>query len=221
MPFFFLCLLEATVASSALSWSLEEDADPALVPASGVAPAGWLPPWISFTCGGGGNAWVASAGTLGFSSWASAGGTWGCSSLASAGAGAGLAAASGEAVIVASAVAGASERGAFSLAAGTPFTVSIETDLSPPNAPPRAVGGTTEVGLIGVGSTSVGSPTWAASATFGCLANALITLESAVSSLRLSSSALFCATAALVGLGTGWCMPSSRSLALSARSITG
>src|ERR1700689_4311619 len=113
MPFFFLCLLEATVASSALSWSLEEDADPALVPASGVAPAGWLPPWISFTCWGGGNAWVASAGTLGFSSLASAGGTLGCSSLASAGAGAGLAAASGEGGVRAFAGAGGAERGGF------------------------------------------------------------------------------------------------------------
>ena len=42
-----------------------------------------------------------------------------------------------------------------------------------------------------------------------------------VDSLRLSISARFCATAALVGRGIGWCKAARRFLASSARSISG
>src|SRR5580698_9610395 len=56
------------------------------------------------------------------------------------------------------------------------------------------------VALIGVGSTSVGSPTFVASDTSGCFSKVFMTFENWLGSRRLSSSALFCATAALVAL---------------------
>ena len=64
MPFFFLCLLEATVASMSSLDALEEDAEEPL-PFPPLALAALVPPsvgplpspvWISLTCCGGGRA---------------------------------------------------------------------------------------------------------------------------------------------------------------------
>ena len=67
----------------------------------------------------------------------------------------------------------------------------------------RVASCTTEVALTTSGSTNVGSPTLAAWATSGCFWKLPITLETVLASRRLSSSALFCAIAALVGRGMG------------------
>src|ERR1700680_4271466 len=123
MPFFFLRLLEATVASVSSLGSVEEAAEgsplfptPALaglvLPFAGCVS---VPAWISFTCCGGGRAWPLSSLTLGFSSLGSAGAALGFNSF-----GFGEAAAGGDEVSVdaelsaeaASAGAGVSERGA-------------------------------------------------------------------------------------------------------------
>ena len=91
MPFFFLRLLEATVASVSSLGDVEEDAEgsplfpsPALaglvLPFAGCVA---VPVWISFTCCGGGKAWPLSALTFGFSSFGSAGPVLGFNSFGS------------------------------------------------------------------------------------------------------------------------------------------
>src|SRR6202521_6405182 len=123
MPFFFLRLLEATVASVSSLGDVEEDAEgsplfppPAL--AGLVLPfAGCVAPvWISFTCCGGGKAWPLSSLTLGFSSLGSAGAALGFNSFGFGEAAAGEEEVSVDAELSAEAAAsagvGVSERGA-------------------------------------------------------------------------------------------------------------
>lgn len=62
---------------------------------------------------------------------------------------------------------------------------------------------TTCVALVGLGSTRVGSPTRAASAVSGWRLKLFITRLNIPGSCRLASSALFCAMAWGVGVGTG------------------
>src|SRR5208337_614463 len=72
-----------------------------------------------------------------------------------------------------------------------------------------------------LGSTRVGSPTFAASETFGPLWKFSITLPTVPGAWRLAISALSCAMAASVAFGTGRFMASRRFLASLARSSRG
>src|SRR5271166_1195298 len=206
--FFFFLLLEiswslATAVSSAFAAALEDE----------PCPLG-----ISLTCGGGGSA--CSALLSGFNSLGS--GAFGFSSFASAPAGGcPVARPKGDAPSGGVASVDAVPGGAVSPAAGW-FTISTPTvPLLLGSIAPIASLRTTSEALTGVGSTKLGSPVWAAMLTSGPFLMIAINLCAAFGPRRLSSSALFCATAALVGRGTGWCSASRRFLASSARSISG
>src|SRR5438105_1211021 len=226
-PFFFFFLLEETSASSASSCCLLLEAvSPVLSVVAEAAGCAAAPFGISFTCCGGGSGCPPSGTTFGLSSFGS-GATLGLSSpaagtgpaeLSEAGAAelAGGAApvlfagaALGSAVALESAGGGASERGTASPAGGAPVpTVSMETlflsaALREGAINARLASWTTSVALTGLGSTRVGWPTLVACATSGCFLKLLIMRPNIPLSWRLASSALFCATAALVGLGTG------------------
>ncbi len=118
---------------------------------------------------------------------------------------------------------GVSERGAASLGGGVPPSTFSTLTLFPPDPPiaARTVSRATSVALTGVGSTSPGSPTFVARATSGCFMNIPVSRPNVPVSRRLASSALFWATAALVGLGIGWCNAPRRFLASSTRSMMG
>src|ERR1019366_6604057 len=119
----------------------------------------------------------------------------------------------------------ASERGTGAFAAGTaPFsTRSTPTLLEPPRLPmmlllaARTISGA----LTCLGSTSVGSPTLAASDTSGPLWKFSINFPKWPSGPRLAISALSSATAASVACGTGCFIACNRFLASSARSSRG
>src|SRR6184192_1640426 len=103
---------------------------------------------------------------------------------------------------------GASDRGAGWLGGGAPLpTVSMATAFlsAPPPVPiiARVACCTTSVALVIGGSTSVGSPPFAACSVSGRLEKFLITCLYIGVSRRLSSSLLLSAIACLVGRGIG------------------
>src|SRR5882762_3295166 len=204
-PFFFLGLLddpEAAPLFEELELLLALGADPAFS--------------TSFTWAGGGRACPRSAAASSLSSFESEAG-FGFNSFGSATAG-GAAERSGD---------GVSERGAAAFGAGgadPSLGISTSMDLLPPPEGPImawVAAFTTSVALIPLGSTSVGSPTFVACATSGCLLKPLNTWLTMPGVRRLSSSAVFCAIAAGVGVGIGRCKAARRFFASSTRSITG
>src|SRR5690348_5085756 len=107
-------------------------------------------------------------------------------------------------------VSGLSLRGIGWLGGGVAPGLTCSTLTVPLPWPPtllvasaRTASWATCVALVGLGSTSVGSPTRAVSAISGCRVKLFITRPNMPVSRRLASSALFCAIACGVGVGTG------------------